>query len=1400
MFFLLGKTNHLDAQICNANYVVTDQNILVSNLENRRAIIKVYDENLAPIFECNSLNDHCQDPQLIELNDCGIYYIQIQTFINWRVKYCDIFEEVNIGCDGTTVDCPTLNANIGDPCDDGNELTSNDEVQVDCSCFGSTAPPTFDCQTLMANIGSTCNDNNPLTSNDLIQGDCSCSGTIAPPTFDCPTANANIGDACDDGNLITTNDVIQTDCSCSGVVPPPTFDCPILAANIGDRCDDGNAQTNDDSIQADCACAGTTSPPPIYDCPTLMTNIGSPCDDGNPNTVNDIAQADCSCIGTLMTEFNLAHWTFENCDPGMDYDELTADTYVPSGFNSVTASTFNSTGMHSCNPGPNLNTGNANNAICHGIRPYCFWTNNSPDAYTFSITIDPEPGQALYISKFTFFEKAPDTYEWLTGDTGSNNPPTKYGWRILRNGVEIGRQIDIPTSSDWSFEEFDFSNLNIGAGDCTTATYTFELLGYCAKDNGADISIWDIDEVQIYGFAANEEPFMITRSAKDKSIECDGLGNFIDYENWLASNGGATANNPYNQNLVWTNNGDTAFESICDDDGFANVTFTATDDCGRSVDTEATFFIFDTKPPAFGFVPSDVTISCDDSLPTQTVIAADICSTVDIKLVETIIPGSCANESILIKDWLVTDACGNAVQAQQRITIEDNMPPVFTFVPADITISCDQPIPTNIPTYIDNCTLIENITLNYQESAVAGFCTGEQTFTRSWIITDPCGNTNSASQVIVIEDNDAPTLSGVPGAISQDCAIPLPTPPMVTATDNCDINAQVIFNEFSIPTNCGGTVVRTWTASDNCGNTFSRSQEITLIDNTPPDITTQAQDGSSECAAFGNDQGLNAWLNSNGGALAADDCSTFGWSHNFTGLTGGCRNTGSAIVTFTATDACGNSNTTTATFEIVDNTPPNIMQEAISQTVGCDGTGNTNNLNAWLGANGNALATDLCGMVSWSNNYDAANFIAGCGNTGSVEVTFAATDQCGNSTQTTGTFIIEDTLNPFITGFPMNIVIQCEDIGTAATTAALDAWLEDAAGATAGDLCNNSNLTWANDYTSVPARCSNNPITFTVDDGCGNTQTVQAQIIVQDNVPPVFTTLPVDGSSMCEPFPVGATNASNDFINWRNNINNTIAASDCSGVSTIFNNDTGLGINCNNNPAGQTTITWTAFDLCGQSTTTSATFTVTPAPTPTTVPHDVISIGHDVASISKKGGINHFVATLDQRVVNLNWTNNTGPQNDYFITERSTDGITFEAIGEHENLGIDDSAIVYQQDDDRPNIGENFYRLKTHYLDGTYEYSDVRRINISDIEDFGLFPNPAQEEVNVSLKGYKDRDITIQMVDHLGHILHEELIDGTQNQKHKISLKKYQNGYYTIWIFAENRRPIGKKLIVNRMY
>ena len=113
------------------------------------------------------------------------------------------------------------------------------------------------------------------------------------------------------------------------------------------------------------------------------------------------------------------------------------------------------------------------------------------------------------------------------------------------------------------------------------------------------------------------------------------------------------------------------------------------------------------------------------------------------------------------------------------------------------------------------------------------------------------------------------------------------------------------------------------------------SFDITIYEDQPPVITEEASDKTVSCEDDYVTE-LNNWLDNNGGTGEATV--THGevtWTNNFTGLSDGCGESGSATVTFTATDECGNESTTTATFAVEDNTAPELTIPA-DVTVECD--------------------------------------------------------------------------------------------------------------------------------------------------------------------------------------------------------------------------------------------------------------------------------------------------------------------------------------------------------------------------------------------------------------------------------------------------------------------------------
>ena len=179
----------------------------------------------------------------------------------------------------------------------------------------------------------------------------------------------------------------------------------------------------------------------------------------------------------------------------MDYSEFTVDYPEPLSCADISATiVFREPAQmqkHSCTPGVNNSV-----AMCISSLDDCNYDAGNDASLVFEVTITPDPDTAVHLTGFSFFEKGPLTYDWISGDSGPNNYPTLYGLRILKNGTEIFRQEDIPTHTSWTEAIYDFLDDDDFIIE-DPATFRFELLPYCLVGNGEEVAAWDIDEIYV---------------------------------------------------------------------------------------------------------------------------------------------------------------------------------------------------------------------------------------------------------------------------------------------------------------------------------------------------------------------------------------------------------------------------------------------------------------------------------------------------------------------------------------------------------------------------------------------------------------------------------------------------------------------------------------------------------------------------------------------------------------------------------------------------------------------------------------------------------------------------------------------------------------------------------------
>jgi hypothetical protein len=202
---------------------------------------------------------------------------------------------------------------------------------------------------------------------------------------------------------------------------------------------------------------------------------------------------------------------------------------------------------------------------------------------------------------------------------------------------------------------------------------------------------------------------------------------------------------------------------------------------------------------------------------------------------------------------------------------------------------------------------------------------------------------------------------------------------------------------------------------------------------------------------------------------------------------------GTTNIRYFFSDPSGNSVDTIFSVTVEDNEAPFISTPASDLTVDCDGTGNIADFNVWLSGNGNAVASENCATLTWSNDYNPENWINGCGITRNVTVTFRAEDDEGNFSTTAATFTIEDTQAPVWTtdADALNTTVQCSDI--IAITAAQN--LKPVASDDCDGDVSNINKTSGPFVPGLCSQAGSYTNTWTVTDDCGNTSEVFTQVI-----------------------------------------------------------------------------------------------------------------------------------------------------------------------------------------------------------------------------------------------------------------------------------------------------------------
>jgi len=220
----------------------------------------------------------------------------------------------------------------------------------------------------------------------------------------------------------------------------------------------------------------------------------------------------------LLYDFNECA-SFASDESFKDYSEFTPIV----GNSCATVSggqIYRVTGNHSCTSDEH---GTAGDAACFQSSTDDHFTANHDLAIRFDIELSGGNALSSRLDGISFKQFAPPEYLWnntgITGSTGPNNYPTKFGIRVSKDGTEIMVLSDLATTQSWYTSEFNFNhNQHFVVAAGTSSTFTFELYSYAPVGNGASVSAWDLDDLKV--FSSCEEECNLTVDAGEDQSSC----------------------------------------------------------------------------------------------------------------------------------------------------------------------------------------------------------------------------------------------------------------------------------------------------------------------------------------------------------------------------------------------------------------------------------------------------------------------------------------------------------------------------------------------------------------------------------------------------------------------------------------------------------------------------------------------------------------------------------------------------------------------------------------------------------------------------------------------------------------------------------------------------------------
>jgi len=590
------------------------------------------------------------------------------------------------------------------------------------------------------------------------------------------------------------------------------------------------------------------------------------------------------------------------------------------------------------------------------------------------------------------------------------------------------------------------------------------------------------------------------------------------------------------------------------------VSYTAEDQHGNLQTAQILVTVLDEEAPSFAVAPTPMALDSEPGTCTAmaTWTEPTVLDNCEVQTVDTTHPsGTIFPVGTTTVTYTATDIHSNVMQHSFDVTVSDMELPQILDVPATLTLDSELDLCTamatwNAPSATDNCG-VDQLTSSHNPGDT--FPVGTTTVTLT--ATDIHANTRIETFDVVVSDNQAPQINGMPANIALNSepglcsAVASWVDP--TGSDNCGIDGLSTSHTSGAAFDVGTTDV-IFTMTDIHGNQSEATMQITVTDAEAPQITNLPERVTVPTVA-GTCEGTTSWTDPD----TADNCGIASLETDI--ASGSSLPVGETVVTYIATDLNGNTTSQSFIVTVADQELPELLDMPTDMTIPtdaglCTGTG------PWTAP----TAQDNCGIDTLVASHQPGDAMP----KGSTTVSITATDIHGNiHTETFLVTVVDDEL-PVIIGMPADITMTAD----LDQCGALVTWTPP----TTGDNCDDDVTLVSTHEPGAFFPVGSTEVTYTATDDDENSTSASFTITVTDDQAPAISGLSADLDLLAE---AGVCTAS---ATWAEP-----GTSDNCGVASVSSSHA----SGDSFPVGVTTVMYTVTDVHGNETSDSFIVTIT---------------------------------------------------------------------------------------------------------------------------------------------------------------------------------------------------------------